>query len=84
MLSVSPKQALNSLIKSSKLLSKSDSFSRSGANHAKAELLSNVPIQCRKNTTEIRELEAGPRGLRLEDIRFMLLVNLRNNGDKKV
>ena len=45
MLSVSPKQALNSLIKSAQLLSKDDCFSRSGANHDKAEPLSNVPIR---------------------------------------
>ena len=33
---------------------------------------------------EIRELDAGPRGLRLEDIRFVCLDNLRNKGNKKV
>ena len=38
--------------------------------------------RCRKNTIEISELEAGPRGLRPEDIRFVRLV-LRINGNKK-
>ena len=28
-------------------------------------------MRCRENTIEIRELEAGPRGLRPEDIRFV-------------
>ena len=34
--------------------------------------------------TEIRELEAGPRDLRPEDIKLAPLVNLRNKGNKKV
>ena len=43
MLSVSPKQALNSLINSSKLFSSGDSISNNGVNRANAEPLSRVP-----------------------------------------
>ena len=33
--------------------------------------------------TETRELEEGPRGLQPEDIRFVQIIVLRNNRDKK-
>ena len=43
MLSVSPKQDLNSLKNSLEVFSTRDSLSNNGANDAKAELLNNVP-----------------------------------------
>ena len=42
-------------------------------------IFSSRTLRCCENTTEIRELEAGPRGLRPEDIKLVRLVNLRNN-----
>ena len=54
-LSVSPKQDLNSLINSSKLFNKGKFFSNKGANHAKAVPLSRVP------TNPTRDASVGYR-----------------------